>query len=61
MESMAAFWDYVRFLAREPETKTQRLKTDRALIVVFDRVVIFDDRDRRHVDRGVRRIAIIFV
>ena len=61
MKSMAAFWDNVRFLAREPKTKTQGLKTDGALIVVFDRAVIFDDRDRRHVGRRVRRIAIIFV
>jgi hypothetical protein len=50
MEGMAAFWDNVRFFAGEPETKIQGLKTDRALIVVFDGTVIFYDQDRRHVD-----------
>ena len=61
MQSMTAFWDNVRFLAREPETKTQGLKTDRTLIVIFDHAVIFYDRDRRHVDRGVRTSVILFV
>jgi hypothetical protein len=47
---MAAFWDNVWFLAREPETKTQGFKTDRTLVVVFDHAVILYDRNRRHVD-----------
>jgi hypothetical protein len=50
MQSMTAFRDNVWFLARKPKTKTQGLKTDRALVIVFDHAVIFDDRNRRHVD-----------
>ena len=49
MQSMAAFWDNVWFLTREPETEAKRFKTDRTFVVVVHGTVICYDWERRHV------------
>jgi hypothetical protein len=49
MQSMTTFWDNMWFLTREPETKTQGLKTDGALIIIIEHAVICYDWKRRHV------------
>lgn len=40
MKSVPAFGDYMRFLARQPEAKAERLQTHRALVLVLRGVVI---------------------
>lgn len=50
MQRVATLWNYVRFLPWQPEAETERLQTDRALLIVFWVALVGDDRKRRHAD-----------